>query len=122
MGELLVHGHAEGRLPPTHAVLDVVVRARDVESQEAAMRLAAVAVDVTVEVALDWVDKPVGNPGTAMIGSGGRSACGGGHEHEGRVAVERLVGLVVGDGGIGSGVAGRRVASHVAVRPEAVRW
>lgn len=52
MGELLVHGHAEGRLPPTHAVLDVVVRVRDVESQRAAMQLAAERCR-TVDHALD---------------------------------------------------------------------
>jgi hypothetical protein len=42
MGELLVRGRAEGRLAPTHAVLDVTVRAREPASQEAALARAAV--------------------------------------------------------------------------------
>jgi len=53
------------------------------------------------------------------------SACGGGHEHESRVAVEGEVGLVVGDRGVGSGVTRRslHLAHHwaMATRLEQVR-
>ncbi|HSK92209.1 MAG TPA: SIMPL domain-containing protein [Euzebyales bacterium] len=40
MGDLLVRGHAEGRLQPTHAVFEVVVEARDPGAQEAALARA----------------------------------------------------------------------------------
>jgi uncharacterized protein YggE len=43
MGELLVRGRAEGRLAPSHAVLDVTVHARAPASQEAALTRAATA-------------------------------------------------------------------------------
>lgn len=51
MGELLVRGVAEGRLPPTHAVLDVRVATRDAGSQDAAIQRAA-AVCAVVDGAL----------------------------------------------------------------------
>jgi uncharacterized protein YggE len=52
MGDLLVRGRAEGRIPPSHAVLDVTVEAREPSSQQAALDRAAVAcalVDGVVE-------------------------------------------------------------------------
>ena len=52
MGELLVHGRAEGRIPPSHAVLDVIVEAREPSSQQAALDRTAAAcavVDDAVE-------------------------------------------------------------------------
>ena len=49
-----------------------------------------------------------------LCASGDSSAGGGGHEDEGRVAVEGVVGLVVGDRGVGLGVAGG--ALHLAER------
>jgi uncharacterized protein YggE len=52
MGDLLVRGRAEGRIPPSHAVLDISVEAREPSSQEAALRRAAAAcalVDEAVE-------------------------------------------------------------------------
>jgi len=49
MGDLLVHGRAEGRLPPSHAVLDLTVEAREPSSQEAALDRAAVACTVVDE-------------------------------------------------------------------------
>lgn len=51
MGELLVHGRAEGRLLPTSAVLDVAVHVRDAASQQA-------AVDRTAQVC-ETVDRAV---------------------------------------------------------------
>ena len=41
MGELLVRGRAEGRLAPSHAVVDVTVQAREPASQDAALTRAA---------------------------------------------------------------------------------
>jgi len=57
-----------------------------------------------------------------MIGERYGSAGGGGHENEGRVAVERLVRLVVGDRCVSAGVPGG--ALHLAQRhaPVAARW
>ncbi|HSK98142.1 MAG TPA: SIMPL domain-containing protein [Euzebyales bacterium] len=46
MGELLVRGRAEGRLAPSHAVLDVTVQAREPASQEAAVARAATACEL----------------------------------------------------------------------------
>jgi uncharacterized protein len=50
MGELLVRGRAEGRLAPTHAVLDVMVQAREPSSQEAAVARAAAACELVDDV------------------------------------------------------------------------
>jgi uncharacterized protein YggE len=50
MGELLVRGRAEGRLPPSHAVLDITVEAREPSSQEAALDRAAAACALVDEV------------------------------------------------------------------------
>ena len=41
MAELLVRGHAEARLPPTHALLEIVAMARAPSSQEDALARAA---------------------------------------------------------------------------------
>lgn len=52
MGELLVRGHAEARLQPTHAVFDITAVGRDPSSQDAALARAAevcAVVDAAVE-------------------------------------------------------------------------
>lgn len=50
MGELLVRGQAEGRLSPSHAVLQVMVQAREPSSQDAALARAAQACALVDEV------------------------------------------------------------------------